>query len=177
MNSKKSAQRIWQSLAIRSQWSMIPSSCRTFAVLTLAILLGGSAAAQTNTNQVALKWWIVAGGGGSRTGTNYSLRCTIGQPFAGKASGTNYTLAAGFWAVAIQTLAAPLLQITKGPSDSVIVYWDKSAGDFALDQATQLDGTAVTWSPMALSYQTNSTSIYLTVPANGRSQFFRLRKQ
>jgi hypothetical protein len=92
-------------------------------------------------------------------------------------SGTNYTLIAGFWAVAIQAPAAPLLQITNS-AGSAMFFWDKSYGDFVLEQTTVLwPPNHIVWSPVAQAFQTNSTSIYVTVPATGSGQFFRLRKQ
>src|SRR6266566_5954482 len=87
-------------------------SAKSFALATfVAALLSISASAQTNGYSLA--WWTIAGGGGTTTGGVYSLSATIGQPLAGNLSGTNYTLEAGFWAIALQTPGAPRLQVSR----------------------------------------------------------------
>ncbi len=46
-----------------------------------------------------ITWWTIDGGGGEVTGGNYVLNGTVGQPDAGKSSGSHFTLYGGFWAI------------------------------------------------------------------------------
>ena len=49
-----------------------------------------------------LSWWTVDGGGtASNGGSGYSLGGTVGQPDAAVWSGSDYTLAGGFWGGAV----------------------------------------------------------------------------
>ena len=46
-----------------------------------------------------ITWWTIDGGGGEVTGGTYVLNGTVGQPDAGKSSGSHFTLYGGFWAI------------------------------------------------------------------------------
>jgi hypothetical protein len=46
----------------------------------------------------SIPWWTADGGGSSSAGGSYTLRGTVGQPDAGRASGGDYALIGGFWA-------------------------------------------------------------------------------
>jgi hypothetical protein len=61
------------------------------------LLLAAVVAAQGGYD---LSWWTVDGGGGrsASTGEGYRLEGTIGQPDAGRLTGTGYNLDGGFWA-------------------------------------------------------------------------------
>jgi hypothetical protein len=148
---------------------------KTALAMTLLLLALSRVVAQTQTNNYQVRVWTTAGGGGTVTGGLYRLSCTPGQPLAGQASGSNYTLNAGFWAVAVQTPGAPLLRLANA-AGVVVLSWDKNFGDFILDQTPAFGPGPLLWSPVGLAYQTNVTSIYVTVPARNGKQFFRLRK-
>jgi hypothetical protein len=64
--------------------------------LTVAMLAGTRAA-----DILTIDWWSVDGGGNRSSGGAYVLDGTIGQMDAGVLSGGNFSLAGGYWAVAI----------------------------------------------------------------------------
>jgi hypothetical protein len=57
---------------------------------------------------------------------------------------------------------------------SVIVSWPKAATDFVLDENPAL---ASAWTQVPPeTYQTNATSIFITLPSSTGNKFYRLRK-
>ncbi len=65
-------------------------------LLLVLLIQSISIGAQTGTNFSITKSNI-AGGGGSSTGSQFSLKGTIGQMTATKSTGTNFELSGGFW--------------------------------------------------------------------------------
>lgn len=66
----------------------------------LLLLAGGLMAAPDEPlNGFAIPWWTADGGGGESSGGSYTLQGTAGQPDAGGASGGDFALKGGFWAV------------------------------------------------------------------------------
>jgi FlgD Ig-like domain len=64
-------------------------------VLTAALL---SCAAGEASAQLSISRFTIDGGGGTRsTGGTFALGGTIGQPDAGRLSGSSFTLSGGFW--------------------------------------------------------------------------------
>src|SRR5215813_12326001 len=92
-----------------------------------AIVIAGvfSAGVGLQAQNYSVDWYKVAGGGGTSTGGVYSVSGTIGQPEAGVLSGGNYNLVGGFWGIiaAVQSPSAPLLTITRTPTNTVVVSW------------------------------------------------------
>ena len=87
-------------------------------LLTAGVVL--MMAATADAQPYDLSWWTVDGGGNQSTGGTYVLTGTAGQPDAGAASATIYTLASGFWAIMVpdpcyancdQSTIAPILNI------------------------------------------------------------------
>jgi len=67
---------------------------------------------------------------------------------------------------------APRLSVTN-TGGSVFVSWTKAADDFVLDQSVTLGA----WSQVTTaSYQTNASSVFISVPAPTDTKFYRLRK-
>jgi len=96
-------------------------------------------------------------------------------------TGGNYSLVGGFWGIvaAIQTPGAPLLTITRDPATAAVtVSWPKPADGWVLDEtgAVTSPPSAISWSQVAFPYQTNATTILLTVPSPTGNRFYRLRK-
>ena len=120
-------------------------------------------------------WFKVAGGGTSSNGP-YTVSGVIGQHNTGPMSGGNYSLTGNFWAIfAVQTPGAPVLAVTLGGSNSVVVSWPLSATNFVLEQNSNL--TTATWTTSGYPITTNGDieSITITSPPPG-SLFFRLKQ-
>src|SRR2546427_2022735 len=127
----------------------------------------------------AIDWFTIDGGGGTSTGGVYTVSGTIGQPDAGRTmSGGSYTLVGGFWSIvaAIQTPGAPLLTVTRNPANgAVTVSWPTPADGWVLDQTSAMTSppAAISWSQVAFPYQTNATTISITVPSPTGNRFYR----
>src|SRR6185436_8081738 len=145
--------------------------------LALLVLLGH--ATEVAVQNYNIEWFTVDGGGGISTNGAFALSGTIGQPDAGAMSGGNYTVVGGFWSIvaAVQTPGAPYLYVTNS-SGTATIRWQKPADGFVLDQTTALAAPPLvtSWSQVPFPYQTNATSIFITVPAPAGNKFYRLRK-
>ena len=148
-------------------------------------LVGAGAVASAQT--YSIDWFSIDGGGGTSTGAVYSISGTIGQPDAGTMSGGGYLLVGGFWGVvsALQTPGAPFLTIARNPANgAVTVSWPTPADPasptfgWVLDQtgAVTSPSAAISWSQVAFPYQTNTSTISITVPSPSGNRFYRLRK-
>ena len=149
-------------------------TARTIAGLIAACIASSSPLA---AQSFALDWHTVDGGGRTSTGGVYSVSGTIGQPDAGGHRGGNFALVGGFWGVAevIQTEGAPVLYAAKAGA-SVVIFWEKPATGFVLDETAALTPSPISWSQVPFPYQTNATHIFVTVPAPVGNKFYRLRK-
>jgi hypothetical protein len=138
-------------------------------MLALTLLMAVALRAQP----FSIDWFTIDGGGGTSTGGAFSLSGTIGQPDAGAMGGGSFSLEGGFWAgaTAIQTPGAPFLYVSNSVSGAV-VYWERPASGFVLDETTTL--APASWTQRPWPYQTNSTHIFITVSPTGH-RFFRLR--
>jgi len=141
--------------------------------LLCALMIAGIVAAHAQT--FSIDWFTIDGGGGTSTGGVFSVSGTVGQHDAGAMSGGAFTLQGGFWtgAIAIQTPGAPYLYISNLTS-GVIVYWERPATGFVLDQTTTL--SPPTWTPVSFPYATNTAHISITVPSPVDRRFYRLRR-
>jgi len=65
-------------------------------ITLISLLLAGTALA---AGDYQINWWTVDNGGGTSQSADgqYALSGTIGQPDAGSAAGSEYTLNGGFW--------------------------------------------------------------------------------
>lgn len=70
--------------------------------ICLLLIVGGAIAGASGdlVDSLSIPWWTVDGGGGDSSGGSYTLRGTAGQPDAGRASGGDFAIVGGFWAVA-----------------------------------------------------------------------------
>lgn len=78
--------------------------------VALAILLPAPAAAAPTATD--LTWQVVASGGQTMSSTSYTMLSTSGQPVAGPASSSSYSLLSGFWQsfqAAIQEIFLPVI--------------------------------------------------------------------
>lgn len=94
------------------------------AALLLALLLTGTALAQTS-EPYDLSWWTLDGGGALSEGGNYALSGAIGQPDAGgPLSGDAYEVTGGFW---LADRASPLAVVDlRGSEDGGLLRLDWS---------------------------------------------------
>jgi hypothetical protein len=148
---------------------------RTILIFVWLLLGGGLCMAQAQTNYTVdgLK---VAGGDGTGSNGQYSVSGMIGQHDAGPMSGGTYSLTGGFWAIfVVQTSGAPILAVTLGGPNTVVVSWSLSATNFVLEQNSDL--TTTTWTPSSYPITTNGDleSIMITSPPPGYL-FFRLKQ-
>ena len=123
--------------------------------------------------------FTIDGGGGTSTGIVYAVSGTIGQPDAsGALIGGGFTLVGGFWDMSsvVQTPGAPLLRIELMGGGMARIFWPRPGAGYVLDATTTLANQAANsgWNPVSFPYQTNSTQISVTVPAQGH-QAYRLR--
>lgn len=148
-----------------------PSWCLGVLVVCLFAL---SAAAQ----QYAVPWFKIAGGGGMQsTGGVYALSGTIGQVDTGRVASTNdsFRLESGFWAIAIQQLGYPTLNITQSGTNAV-VSWITAESGLILQQTGDM-ASPTPWSDLGPAGLVDGTTNSVTVPLNPATrQFFRLRR-
>jgi hypothetical protein len=78
--------------------------------------------------------------------------------------------------VAVQTPGAPILSIEQ-TNGSVRVFWPTPASGYVLDETTTLTGSpSIPWVQVGFPYQTNTTHIFITVPAPVGNRFYRLHR-
>jgi hypothetical protein len=135
-------------------------------------------AAQAQTNH-ALPWFKIAGGGATTpsTGGVYALSGTIGQVDTGRVASTNdvFRLESGFWAIAIQQLGYPTLNITQSGTNAV-VSWITAESGLILQQTADL-ATPTLWSNLGPAGLVSGTTNSVIVPRTPvQRQFFRLRR-
>jgi len=124
----------------------------------------------------SIDWSTIDGGGGTSTGGVYTVSGTIGQPDAGAMSGGNYALQGGFWGViaAVQTPGAPLLSISRTPTNTVAVTWPSPSTGWTLQQNTN-SISSVNWSNVAAAPLDDGTTKTLIVNPPAGNRFYRLK--
>ena len=129
------------------------------------------ASASVRAQSFAIDWFTIDGGGGTSTGGVYSVSGTLGQPDAGAASGGNYSLIGGFWALptAVPVIGAPTLTIAPATPGQATISWTPNTPGFVLQETLSLSPT--NWLNSA-SGATNP----ITVPATLPTKFYRLFK-
>lgn len=145
-------------------------------LICLWIWLAAPAAVQAQANY-AIGWFTVDGGGGTSTGGVYSVSGTVGQPDAGKMSGGNFTVEGGFWGIlaVVPTPDAPLLSITRTPTNTVAVNWPSPSTDWILQQNTNSVSSA-NWSNVTETILDDGTTRTLVVNPPTGNRFYRLWK-
>ena len=138
-------------------------------IILPTLLFVSIASAQT----FSVNWSTVDGGGGSSGAGGFSVNGTIGQPDAGHMSHGAYEVAGGFWSFAAETLTLSVSNSSVG----IVVYWDRPAFNWVLDESpVLLSSPPQPWVQVPFPYETNGTHIYVTVPAPAANKFYRLRK-
>ena len=146
--------------------------------LLLGLLLGGGLC-MAQAQSYSIDWFKVAGGGGTSTGSVYQISGTIGQHDASESlTGGDYAVTGGFWSIyALQTPGAPLLSVTLGGPNTVVVSWSLSATNFVLMQNPDLtvtNGWTLSTYPITTNGDTVSITITSLPPGNLGNLFFRL---
>ncbi len=96
-----------------------------------------------------------------------SDRIIVGAPL----NDTDGTNAGAVYLFSVEPVTPRLLVTNSG--GSVVVSWTRAADDFVLDQSVTLGD----WSEVSTaSYQTNASSIFISIPAPTGNRFYRLRK-
>jgi hypothetical protein len=128
--------------------------------------------------QYSLDWHTLDGGGGTSTGGVFTVSGTIGQPDAGVMTGGQFTLHGGFWGViaAVQTPGAPMLSVTRTPTNTVVVSWPGPEVGWRLQSTTSLSTTPVVWTPLPPPYQVSGTNLCFTEATPVGNRFYRLNK-
>jgi hypothetical protein len=103
---------------------------------------------------------------------------TIGQPDAGVMTEGQFTLVGGFWGLisAVQTPGAPLLSVTRTPTNTVLVSWPGPEAGWRLQATTNLTATPVVWTPLPPPYQVSGTNLSFIEAAPTGNKFYRLQK-
>lgn len=128
--------------------------------------------------QYAIPWFKVAGGGGMMsTGGVYALSGTIGQSDAGRVAYTNvFRIEAGFWAIAIQQLGYPPLNITRTDTN-YFVSWKTPEPGLILQQAATL-ATPTVWNDTTNVVSTNGITnlVQQAIDSGVSNRYYRLRQ-
>jgi hypothetical protein len=129
----------------------------------------------SHAQQFALESFTVDSGGGTSSGGGFTLIGTIGQADAAQPiAGGAFVFTGGFWGVvvAVPTLGAPELAITRNQNGSVTVSWASPSEAFALQRCDQLaDGG---WPPAPEPVADDGVRKSVTVAAPAGLRFYRL---
>jgi hypothetical protein len=75
---------------------------RIFIILAATLLVALALLASVRAaGELTIGWWSVDGGGSHSSGGAYTVEGTIGQADAGTPSSDRFTVAGGYWAVAL----------------------------------------------------------------------------
>ena len=123
-----------------------------------------------------IDWFTLDGGGGASSNSTLAVRGTIGQPDAGKLSDSRFTIKGGFWGTitAVQMPGAPLLSITRTPTNTVKIAWPSPSSGFTLQQNTDLNTSNWMLSGEMLTDDGTNKCIIVNPPVGNR--FYRLFK-
>lgn len=115
----------------------------------------------------------IAGGGGTSTGGVFAVNGTIGQPDAGAMSGGSFSLLGGYWSVtALLTTGAPLLSVSRTPTNTVLISWPSPSAGFVLQQKNDLSPGP--WGTPAEPVTNNGTNKFIVVQPPVGNRFYRL---
>jgi len=135
----------------------------------LGIVLVASAIAAVAQNSI--DWSTIDGGGGTSAGGDYTFSGTIGQPDAGgPMTGGNYSLAGGFWAIAIQMPGAPYLTIVPAGPSQVSISWTPDSPGWILQETPG-------FSPTNWVNSASGSSNPIAIPTTSGAMFYRLKKE
>jgi hypothetical protein len=122
---------------------------------------------------------VIAGGGITLSeGGAYALSGTIGQPFTETLRSGNFTVAGGFWgvAVAIQRANMPLLEIVRA-GNTLILSWpvEASLPIVQLEERASL-ATPARWTLVPQTQIVISGENRVTIPVTFATRFYRLTR-
>jgi hypothetical protein len=106
------------------------------------------------------------------------LSGNLGQVDTGRVASPNaaYRVEAGFWAIALQQLGYPTLNIAPAGTNAVVSWVTPEPG--LILQSTSDLGTPTTWTDTGLTTVTNATTNLVTVPIDPAVKtLFRLRRR
>jgi hypothetical protein len=131
------------------------------------------AAAAVHAQQFTIGWYKIAGGGGASSGGVYSVNGTIGQADAGAMSGEGYALEGGFWSVlaAEQTPSPPPLTLQETATNTLVISWPATAGNWVLQSATGMLGP---WSNVTIPAVLVNGTMQVVLPVPEGLTEFRL---
>ena len=115
------------------------------------------------------------GGAGRSSGGTYLLEGHIGQTYPAHLAGGDYLLESETFGLPLQTTPGEVQLLASYSNGTLTLLWDRAAAGFQLETADSLGG-ALPWSTVELSPQANATHFFVTIPAAGQHQFFRLRR-
>ncbi|HWX19845.1 MAG TPA: hypothetical protein VN578_08055 [Candidatus Binatia bacterium] len=86
----------------------------------------------------------------------------------------NFSLTGGFWGLlaAVPTPGAPLLSITRTPTNTVVISWPSPSTGYVLQQTSTL--TPATWSNVAQVPSDNGITKSVVISAPTGNALFRL---
>jgi hypothetical protein len=124
----------------------------------------------------SIDWFTIDGGGGASTGGVYQVAGTIGQPDAGgPMNGGNFSVTGGFWSLyAVITPGAPLLTISRTPTNAVIVSWPSPSTGFGLQSNTNL--ATANWMDFGGAVNDNGVTRSVVFSSPTGNLYFRLKK-
>jgi hypothetical protein len=124
----------------------------------------------------SIDWYKIAGGGGTSTGGTYSVSGTIGQHDASAAAtGGNFSLLGGFWALyTVPTPGAPALCIKLTSTNTAMVYWASPSTGWVLQTIANLSAT--NWAAPGEFVNENGAVKYIIVNQPLGNRFFRLKR-
>jgi hypothetical protein len=120
-------------------------------------------------------WWNTSSGGARCTGGVYRLAGTVGQTIPGSTAKSGlYSVTPGFQVIVLQGEEAPELRIMSSRGQ-VVLAWSDAAGTFVLEEAVSL--TRPDWKAVTEIPRLTGDERRVSVPAEARDRFFRLRRR
>ena len=121
------------------------------------------------STNLAINWFTLDGGGGASTNSTLSVSGAIGQPDAGKLSGSTLAIKGGFWGIitAVQTPGAPILTVAPAVPGQATISWTPDRPGFVLQETAVL-------SPANWSNSPSGATNPIVVPATLPTKFYRL---
>jgi hypothetical protein len=153
------------------QTNILPSGRSHLAFLALAL---AAFAFPLRAQQYSITWHKVSGGGGTSSNSPFAISGTIGQHDVGAPmSAGSFSVTGGFWALAaVATAGAPMLDITRTPTNTVKVYWPSPSTGWDLQVNTNLSTT--NWVTPPETVNDNGVIKYIIVNPPTGNRFYRL---
>ena len=93
----------------------------------------------------------------------------------GDQSNTNAPFSGAAYVFTGLGVLAPQLAIERS-ADNIRILWPLSAANFVIEEAGELGVSPIGWTQLSPPYQTNATSVFVTLPLGAQNRFYRLRK-